>query len=160
VVEFFLARGIEAGPAPLLLAAERGHSRIAELLVAYGVDVNAAGDDQLTALHLAIENGHNRLARWLLTKGARLDVFTASGLGRRDDVARILAADAALVRSEREDGSSPLHWAARSGQRAVAELLLARGADAAAQDHRGRTASQYAASQGHTRLANFLRSKE
>ena len=87
---------------------------------------------------------------------------------------RLLAAaragDAALVRalvpccgSPEEDGPSdapggitPLMAAAAAGHEAVIEVLLARGADAAKRDARGRRAAAHARAGGHACLAKRL----
>ena len=55
------------------------------------------------------------------------------------------------------DGRTPLHWAARSGQTDVAELLMAKGADVKAKDARGFTPLRTAARGGHKDMAALLR---
>lgn len=58
-----------------------------------------------------------------------------------------LGADNQAVRTsdmQDEDGQTPLHYAALCGQQAVAELLLASGADASIADYEGQTAQQLA----------------
>ena len=53
-------------------------------------------------------------------------------------------------------GVTPLMAAAAAGHEAVVELLLARGADAAKRDARGRRAAAYARAGGHPCLAKRL----
>ncbi len=53
-------------------------------------------------------------------------------------------------------GVTPLMAAAAAGHEKVVEVLLARGADAARCDVRGRRAAAYARSGGHPRLAKRL----
>jgi ankyrin repeat protein len=54
------------------------------------------------------------------------------------------------------DGITPLMAAAYSGEAAIVEELLARGADAAAADRLGKTAMVYAAGQGHAAVVRAL----
>lgn len=55
-----------------------------------------------------------------------------------------------------EKGSAPLHVAAKSGQAAQLELLIVFGADLAARDGAGCTATEIARQHGHTALAERL----
>jgi cytohesin len=73
--------------------------------------------------------GHPDVGLLLVEKGAKLDIFTAAGLGAKDEVARFLKKDPKLVHARRWDGRTALHWAAHTGQKAVAELLIAHKAD-------------------------------
>ena len=91
-----------------------------------------------------------------------------------DLASRLLAAaragDAALIRAlvpragspavdgapDAPGGVTPLMAAAAAGHEKVVEVLLARGADAARCDVRGRRAAAYARSGGHPRLAKRL----
>ena len=63
------------GPAPLHIAAYRGHKEIAELLIAEGADVNAkvaSGPKQgLTPLDAANETNHTELADLLRKHGGK-----------------------------------------------------------------------------------------
>lgn len=91
----------------LHLAAERGHTAIAALLLAHGADVAARDEgDNATPLHWAAGGGHLETVRLLLERGAPVDV--------RDDV--------------HERG--PLGWATALGDthREVAALLIRHGA--------------------------------
>jgi cytohesin len=115
------------GVTPLHHAAKKGHKAVVELLLASGADIDARGSYG-TALELAVFNSHRDVAKLLLDKGARLDIFTASGLGKKDEVERLLRADKTLIKAADPDGRTALHWAAYTGQKAVAELLLAKGA--------------------------------
>jgi hypothetical protein len=54
------------------------------------------------------------------------------------------------------DGVTPLMAAAAAGHEEVVEVLLARGADAAKRDARGRRAATHARSGGHPNLAKRL----
>ena len=112
---------------PLHYAAEKGHKAVAQVLLAAGADIDARGS-MGTALELAVFLGNTDVAELLLDKCARLDIFTASGLGRTGDIVRLLAKDKTLLDAEDADGQMALHWAAYTGQKGAAELLLAKGA--------------------------------
>ena len=58
----------KGGETPLHYAAQRGHVRAAELLVAAGADVNARDNDRnrLTPLHWAAIYGHSKVVVLLL----------------------------------------------------------------------------------------------
>lgn len=59
----------------------------------------------------------------------------------------------------RNDWGTPLHEAAFFGHTAIAELLLARGADREAVTCRGETALGLAETRGHAAIAELLRSQ-
>jgi ankyrin repeat protein len=124
---------------PLHVAARWGQTEIVEALLDYKADVNAEARRCGTPLHLAVRCGHKDLAELLLSRGAQLDIFAAAGLGRLDDVKRLLKDDPKRLNARDSGGDTPLHWAAATGQKAVAELLLERGAEASAKGCRDNT---------------------
>ena len=94
----------EGGFTPLLHAILAGDPRIVRVLLAAGADVNDAAPDGVTALMLALIKRHEEIALLLLEGGA--DPHPAAA------------------------GFTALHLASATGSLAVAEALLARGADA------------------------------
>ena len=70
-----------------------------------------------------------------VTRGAVLDVFEAAAAGDADRVRTLLDANGSLRDAHAPDGWTPLHLAGHFRQRAVIELLLARGADVNAVSH-------------------------
>jgi ankyrin repeat protein len=54
-----------------MLAAERGHKEVVELLLESGADVNAKSNIGWTALMLAAFNGHKEIVEILKSYGAR-----------------------------------------------------------------------------------------
>jgi ankyrin repeat protein len=153
-------RSKSSGVTPLHHAAKEGHKTVVELLLASGADIDARGSYG-TALELAVFFGHRDIAELLLKRGVRLDIFTASGLGKMDEIKRLLRVDKTLVMAADPDGQTALHWAAYTGQKAVAELLLAKGAKVdqhATNNCRGRTGTplHYAAWGGSKEVAELL----
>src|SRR5262249_17269708 len=64
----------------------------------------------------------------VLAGRAKLTIFTAAGVGKIDQMALLLKKDKKLVHAKRDDGRTPLHFAAAGGQKAAAVLLLATNA--------------------------------
>ncbi len=131
----------------------------AALLIANGADVNAKDNENATALHWALFGGDEGMARMLVDKGAQVDVFAASGLGRVDKVEEFLKQNPGLLYAEVLQGWTPLHFAARCGRQEVAALLLSKGAAVDAQDEVGRTPLHEAAWSGDTPVAELLIAK-
>ena len=139
-----------AGRTLLWEATRRGRRPVVELLVEWGADVNAPGCDQMfhfpyaragstlvmvTPYCLAKWRGYDDLTAYLLAQGATIDIYTAAFLGDVPRVTALLDASPELVNAEdpAEDflPRMPLHHAISGGQREVAKLLLARGAEVA-----------------------------
>jgi ankyrin repeat protein len=128
---------------PLLIRAiGLGQSEIVKLLIASGADINATitSSDNSTPLHWAAGGGvcapNLEIAKLLLMKGAEVDAKT-------------------------KVGNTPLIWAAKSEDEravAVAELLLAHGADLNCQGFDG-IPLQYAKDEGTAEMVELLRRK-
>jgi ankyrin repeat protein len=135
-------------------AAGAGHLEVVRRLADAGGDVVGDGDDhELQVIGWATcfdadDDAHRSVADLLVSRGARHHVFSAIALGLVDEVRRIVAADpAALARrmSRHENGRVPLHFAISRNRPELVALLLELGADPAATDDYGATASVYAA---------------
>ncbi len=140
-----LAREWGQGSGPLHWAAGAGHRQVVEMLLAYGANLNARSNNSFsnTALHCAVLHAHLPIVELLLTAGAQVDVIDGYGgtplhavakypkANRdRDDalVVDLLLASGATIDMANKAGETALHWAATRGQKSVAEMLLARGA--------------------------------
>lgn len=117
------------GATPLTAASFSNNPDVIHELIQLGADPNRKSDWNMgpwSPLHCAIYRRDKRLAEYLLAHGATIDLHTAAGLGRSDDVAKMLDADPSLVMQRGGDGCQPLHFADTVE---VADLLLERGAD-------------------------------
>jgi len=90
-------------------------------------------------------------------KAPDISIHKAAGFkGNIEAVKKHLAAGVD-VHAKNKDGYTPLHGAARSGRKEIAELLIAEGADVNAKDGFGGTPLGWAILSGHTETADLLR---
>ena len=116
----------------LIVAAMKGHTDVARLLVDSGADNDSRDGNHRTALLHAASGGHTEVARLLLDAGADKDV--------RDGF-----------------GKSALLLAAVNGRSEITRMLVDAGADKDLQDlQAGKTALMYAAFAGHVDIARLL----
>ncbi|KAL2840310.1 ankyrin repeat-containing domain protein [Aspergillus pseudoustus] len=118
---------------PLMSAAIGGQERAAELLLDRGADARARNDTGFNALDLAIPHYPPlRLIELLLNSGTEVCPLA------------------------KEVRMTALHWAARTGQAAVLDLLARAGAPVDRVDQRGRTALHLAVREVHARAVDVL----
>ena len=125
---------------PLYAASYKGNLDVIRLLLAHGVDINAAFDkDGITALSSAYEGRHLDAMRLLLEHGADADALYNSfhpacllhnvSSGEDLDFKRLLLQHNANVNARDSMEWTPLHNASWWGMTRVAQLLLECGAD-------------------------------
>lgn len=117
---------------------------LCDLLEAQPEAAGRRNADGVSAVLHALLTGKDDLVDPLLDANPPLDVFDAAAVGRTRGLEELLDADAALANARRDDGSTPLHLAARFDQKDAVELLLDHGADPAARDADGRTPADVA----------------
>ena len=122
------------GWTPLHLASFFGHTKIVEMLLAQGADVNARSRNHNgnTPLHAALAANHKMVAGLLIGQGADVN-----------------AADAA--------GWRPLHLAAANNNVDVVKSLIAQGGDVTAANGEGQTPLSLAQEKNHREAAALLR---
>jgi len=94
--------------------------------------LNATDEKGVSAYVTARYHGRNDIARMLLEKGVQLDIFAACMAGDKERVFKLVDENPELIGAYSNDGWTPLHLACFFGQPAVAEALIARGADVSA----------------------------
>ena len=122
----------------MLIAAQKGHTEICELLLDKGkANIEETTPKGLTALNLAATKGHTGTVAFLLSKGAMVDTKTIKGCtglqctplmyaaaGGHIEVCKLL-----LNTGKANPKDSSLIVAAQRGYTDVCELLLANGSD-------------------------------
>ncbi|KAJ1710162.1 nucleoside phosphorylase domain-containing protein [Aspergillus flavus] len=159
VMRLLLDRGALADQAVLNLAVESGDEAVVRTLLDYGVtveinalclaikcaveglcdlllkhvdDINTLNDTGYGPLHFAVVYWKSSIAKMLLNQKAKVDIQTSYEQETPNGL-NIVA-------------ETPLHIAARVGNRDMAQILLQHGADIHALDDRGRTPLHLAAS--------------
>lgn len=143
--------------------AASGNIAIVQSLLTVGVDVNAKGYRDETALMAASEYGHRTLVEILLDAGADANARSKTGAtalihaalnGHMDVIQTLLAAGAEI--DTKEDRQTALMFAAVDGREDVVNLLIAAGADVNAKESHRMTALIWAAARGYTKIVQAL----
>ncbi len=151
----------------LLLAADRGHEQIVELLLACDVtNVNFCNMNGRTALSLAAVNGHTSVVKLLLANPrVELDAGGLYGgtplyyaaVAGHEAVVKLLLEAGARPDATTSYGETPLSVSACSGVTAIAELLLADSrVDLNCRNHCGTTPLERAAGVGNATMVKLL----
>ncbi|KAJ5565942.1 hypothetical protein N7535_007580 [Penicillium sp. DV-2018c] len=121
---------------PLITAAQRGHTVVAEMLLKYGANANIQGPPGATAIWWAMANNNVDLVEMLLVNGAGTESIGFDGL-------------------------TPLLWATTRENLPILEMLIDHGANINARDMSGRTAMMLAASENFSApVLQLLRDKK
>jgi uncharacterized protein len=121
------------GFTPVALAAFFGQPAAVKALIAAGADVNAAAKNGLkvAALHAAVAGGKLEIVKSVLEAGGDAN-------------------------AQQQAGFRPIHEAGAKANRALAELLIAHGADPSLRNDDGKTAIDLAREKGHAEFADWL----
>ncbi len=130
-------------------------ARVKELLGQYPGLVDAKARWGETPLGAAAQTGQREIAEFLLSRGAALDICTAAMLGKTEQVAGMLQADPGQAHATGAHEIPVMYYPALYGHIAIAELLLAQGADINAGAGK-ETALHGAASFGQVAMAEWL----
>ena len=151
---------LSSGETALMLAARAGSLETVEHLLTRGAHVNAVeGTRSQTALMWAVANKHPDVTKALLDHGADINarsqvrtlVFNMGGTRSAGSASGGIA-----LAEVPQGGSTPLLFAARSGDVESAKLLVAAGADVHDAAADGTTVLIMAAHSGHGTLAAYL----
>lgn len=163
-VEPLLARRKD-GATPLLIAAYLGNSKMADLLLSYGADIEAQDMLGDTSLFRALSEDHDDLALDLVARGADLNKANKVGetpfmmAARSADVTtlkKVLATGKGELEAVDGRGRTALHHAVEMKSQANVEMLLEAGANVNAVDKKGSTLLQKAVAMGDVELAIVL----
>lgn len=166
-------RGIDHDQTPLIKAAY-GHAdqrlpetAIVMMLLGYGAKINDTDGYGHSALFNACKAGKISIVKVLVENGADIDQPMAHGNGgftplitaimsKRNDVVEYLLEKGAQIEKTSAGDSTPLWWAAHSGNLAAAKMLLDRGANAFPRDYYGRNPLEEAQRMNHSHVAELL----
>ncbi|MFN7996135.1 MAG: ankyrin repeat domain-containing protein [Bryobacteraceae bacterium] len=126
-----------------------------DLLIAHGAIIDGPGAG--SAVNGCLHNGRGEAAEFLASRGARLDLEAAAGVGRLD-IVRLFLDDAGDLKPtathrQRMDGFA---WACEFGRNRVIEFLLDRGVEVNSSLNRGATGLHWAALGGHADTVKIL----
>lgn len=150
---------------PLIHSIVRDQIDCVRLLLSQNAAINPVGDNDHIPLNLACQHGLPEIVKLLLEMDARL-LPDAEGLYPQHLVARS-SRDPQLLLLLKQHGAdlnqrdklyswTPLFHAASEGQVACLQTLLENGADPAAIDEKGLTATYYATWEGHLECMDLL----
>ena len=151
---------LASGETALMASARAGSLEAVNVLLDAGARVNATESTRgQSALMWAVANRHPAITRALLERGADIDartstrrrVYNMGGSRSAGSASRGIALEEVNL-----GGSTPLLFAARSGDLESARLLVAAGAEVHDTAADGNTALNIAAHSGHGSLAAFL----
>jgi ankyrin repeat protein len=153
-----------AEDSPLADAAESKNFKAVGQLLEKKVDVNAAQNDGMTALHWAAYHDNADAAKELLAAGADANAanrygFTPLSVACTNGSAKIvelLLEDKADPNAQLAGGETCLMTAARTGRVEPVTSLIAHGADVNAKERKGQTALMWAAAEGNTDVCELL----
>lgn len=142
----------------LLLAAREGHQRVVQLLLTYGVNIDATDAEGLTALVHAIRLRREEVIRCLLGHGASRDVQDQTGATALHHAIRtdsgldntwMLLQEGAKVDVQDYEHKTALMLAAEHGREGEVLALLKIGANLNIRDAEGKTAEDIAKERDH-----------
>jgi hypothetical protein len=152
----------ESGQTALYLALRsEAHQAVAALLSAPDLKVDQVNEAQETALMMAALKGHLEWCQRLVEKGAAIhrEGWTPlhyAATGPNPGAVRFFLDRGAPVNALSPNGTTPLMMAARYGQEASVEVLLAAQANSRLRNQRDLTAADFARDAGRLALARRL----
>ncbi|XP_048250649.1 uncharacterized protein LOC124152553 [Haliotis rufescens] len=124
------------GRTPVMVAAEKGHRQVFDLLVTQGADVSLVDDGRNNILHVTCLGGHVDMVKYVLSQKI------------------------ADINSRGQHGRTPLMVAAENGHRQVFDLLVTQGADIYLVDSDGDNNLHVACVGGHVDMVKYVLSQK
>jgi ankyrin repeat protein len=156
------------GRTPLHIAAQKGHAKTVQKLLAMGSSVTVADYECSTPLHEAVSSGSPQCLISILDKEPRVDAENRHG--QTPLLVAAAAGKPLLVEKLLEKGASPnhtdwlsrtaLHLSSKCGNITVVNLLLDAGAHPDTTNRKGVTPLHLAAAKGHTEIVSVLIKKK
>lgn len=155
------------GTTAIMWAAQNGHSKVVELLIKEGADVNKRDSNYgMTALMVSAAEGHTEVVRLLLDAKADVNVKdnnlgATALLGAAEygyaEIIKALIAKGADVNARSKLNRTALMVSAVNGHTSTVQALLSAGADVNGKDSKyGATALMGAATNGHVDIVKAL----
>lgn len=130
-----------------------------QILIDHGADLNrpGSGGNGHSIIEACLWNGRGRAAAFLASRGASLNLETAAGTGRIDEVKSCFSGDLKLKSpAKKEQLQRGFLWACEFGYQDIVEFLLDHGADLRDQAGTGQAALHMAVIGGSLRIVNLL----
>lgn len=144
--------------------------RIEEILRADPQRASEYAPDGFTPVALAAFFGHADAARALISAGAdvrapaknafKVQALHAAVAGRNLDIVKAVLEAGADPNAQQQAGFRPIHEAGTNANRALAELLIAHGADPRLPADSGKDAIDLARAKGHTDFAAWMEQQQ
>jgi ankyrin repeat protein len=123
------------GMTPLMNAASRRQTDIAQILIEHGADINRKNRENIGALGLAARANQMEIVNLLMVKGVAFssedagEVITMASLRGRHDIIRFFMERGVSIDTFDGTGNNALIWAIGGGRLDVVHFLLQRGAN-------------------------------
>ncbi|KAJ5677123.1 uncharacterized protein N7477_002756 [Penicillium maclennaniae] len=152
---------------PLILASQLGNvpvlstllKAVISLLLGHGADAEATINESMRPLDCAFQSQHIDAFQLLITQGAKVQTSDIPRLiSKWEFLAAVMATDteSTINVNYRKNGKPILHIAASGGYRDSAKILIGRGANIEAEDHKGMTALQVSVSRGQKNMVDLF----
>ncbi len=159
---------INASTEPIVEAAKNGDLQtVKAILTQEPSKLNAADQDNYTALHWACMRAHWDLVKYLIEKGANLNMIGGDGGSPLNwavhhdnvEIIKLMDEKGANLNTRNKWGMTELHTAIWRGCIHVVEYLLDHGSDPTIKTNEGWTAMHYAFRSGHDNIIEMLKKR-